>query len=189
MIEIKVTAMWVEKGYTAPLRVRLMRKARRALETVLDLVRLPNPFKLGEGIRRGEAFALGLVSATVSGIQGGPAIQAEQKFLHMIGTMTLSGNYPGAPGDTFDITLATLPAGWTLPAIGNLIIGWAGSVKAAGPSGFSYTILPGTTLRNATVDVQQGGGANQPNGEIPTSAYPVGVTGDLVQFEILLGIA
>ena len=183
MVEIKVTAMWIEKRYTGPWHKRMAAKLKRAFWTLLDLV--PRMPKLDPQI----AFSHALVSSTVSAIQGGPAIQAEQKFMHIIGTMTFSGNYPGAPGDTFDITLATLPAGWTLPAIGNLIIGWAGSIKATGASGFSYTIIPGASLRLATVDVQQNAGAGNPSAEISTAAYPPNVLSDTVQFEVLLGIA
>lgn len=134
--------------------------------------------------------ALGALASSVGSLPGGggPTIQAEQKFLHIIGTFVLTGSYPGAPGDTFDVTLATLPPGYTINSLGPIIMGWAQSIKAAGASGFSYTIIPGTTIRNGTLDVQQNGAGNGPNAEISTSAYPSGVLTDTVQFEILVGI-
>jgi hypothetical protein len=175
--------MYIRKGYTAPWRVRMMRKIKTAVYNVLDLLRVPK-FDLER------AFSMSAVAGTVSSLNsGGPAIQAEQKFLHVIGTAVLTGNYPGAPGDTWDLTQLILPPGWTLPALGTLIIGWAASIKAAGPSGFSYTVIPGATLQTTKLDVQQGGGAASPNGEIPTAAYPAAVLGDTVQFELLFGIA
>lgn len=134
--------------------------------------------------------ALGALASTVSNLPGGggPAVQAEQKFLHVIGTFALTGNYPGAPGDTFDVSLATLPPGYVFPTLGPIIMGWAQSIKTTGPSGFAYTIVPGTTIRNGTLDVQQNGAGNGPNTEISSSAYPAGVLADTVQFEILIGI-
>src|SRR5579859_632489 len=109
MIEARVTAMYIRKGYTSPWRVRMMRKLKFAIYTVLDLLRMPK-------FDPRTAFSLSAVTGTVSSLNtGGPAIQAEQKFLHVIGTLVLTGNYPGAPGDTWDLTQLGLPAGWTLP--------------------------------------------------------------------------
>lgn len=182
--DIKVQAI-IEKKQWVPRRMRtkrlLMRAAGRLAQAALEVMAF---------FRLKPRLALGVLASSVSNLPGGggPAVQAEQKFLHVIGTFVLTGNYPGAPGDVFDVTLATLPPGYTFPTLGPIIMGWAQSINPKGVSGFSYTIVPGSTIRNATLDVQQGGGANAPNVEIASSGYAAGITGDTIQFEILIGI-
>lgn len=164
--------------------------------SMIENVRIPAPrrsrlFRILSKIF-GHHMARHAVASQVSLLAnvGMPAIQAEQKFLHIIGTLALSGNYPGAPGDTLDLTLMVLPPGWVLPIQGTVIAAWAQSIKPTGVSGFSYTIFtpPGNSIRNSIVAVQQGAGASAPNADIPTSAYPAGVSGDTILFEILIGL-
>lgn len=182
--DIKITAI-IEKKQWVPRRLRMKRHMLRLAGYMA--------WMLAKAVRvvapRFEP-ALGALASSVSNLPGGggPAVQAEQKFLHVIGTFALTGNYPGAPGDVFDVTLATLPPGYSLPTLGPIIMGWAQSIKATGPSGFCYTIVPGTTIRNGTLDVQQNGAGNGPNAEISSSGYPGSITGDTIQFEILIGI-
>jgi hypothetical protein len=102
------------------------------------------------------------------------------------GTIVLSGNYPGAPGDIWDLTQMTLPPGWTLPVAGKVIQGYAQSANPAGASGFLYVIIPGSTLKNCKVEVQASGGSGNPHGDIATAAYPAGVLGDTIQFNVII---
>jgi hypothetical protein len=190
MIEGRITAIVEKRGTLLSWRKAIARAPRLLRRGLLDLVRgavswaeVPDVLLV--------AFSRSLLASSVSPLPnaGGVAIQAEQKFLNIIGTIALTGNYPGAPGEVFDITKLALPPGWTLPAVGALVCGWAWSINPAGSSGFSYTVIPGSLQTNGRLDVQQGGGAATPNGEIPTAAYPAGVLGDTIQFEVLVTVA
>lgn len=190
MLEARVTAIVEKRGTLINWRAAITRAPRLIARGLLDLIRGAVSWSEVPDVLHA-AFSRSALTSTVSGLPGasGVAIQAEQKFLNIIGTIKLTGNYPGAPGEVFDITQLILPPGWTLPAIGAIICGWAWSINPLGASGFSYTVIPGSTQQNGHLDVQQNGGAASPNGEIPTSAYPAGVSGDTIQFEVLLAIA
>ncbi len=117
---------------------------------------------------------------------GRPAIQIDPSsgLATLYFTLAFTGNYPGAPGDTLDLTKMVLPPGFTLP-LGKVIQGWAQSANPAGASGFLYLINAAggfpAALNALTVEVQASGGSGNPHGDISTTAYPAGVTGDTVQ--------
>jgi hypothetical protein len=190
MLEAKVIAIVEKKGTLISWRKAIERAPRLIGRGLLDLIRGAVSWAEVPDVLR-VAFSRSALASSVSPLPnaGGVAIQAEQKFLNIIGTIALTGNYPGAPGEIFDITKLTLPPGWTLPAVGAIVCGWAWSINPLGSSGFSYTIIPGSTQQNGKLDVQQGGGASSPNGEISTAAYPAGVLSDTIQFEVLVTVA
>lgn len=190
MLEGKITAIIEKKGTLLSWRKAIERAPRLIGRGLLDFLRGAVSWdELGD--MTSFAFSRSLLTSSISPLPnaGGVAIQAEQKFLNLVGTIKLTGNYPGAPGEIFDVTQMSLPPGFTLPAVGAIVCGWAWSINPAGASGFSYTVIPGSLQTNGRLDVQQGGGAASPNGEIPSTGYPPGVLSDTIQFEVLVTVA
>ena len=91
-------------------------------------------------------------------------------------TPTNAVNYPGAPGDTLDLTvLGDLIKSGQLPVFAELQ-----SIKSTGATGYEYRYIPGTTLANGTFQVLQCAAAGNPMADIGAGAYPAAVLADTI---------
>jgi hypothetical protein len=91
-------------------------------------------------------------------------------FVYAVATLAFSGNYPTG-GDTLDFTqvASVLPSDTIVQAFAE---------SQNGNSGY-YIPIQGTALNNWKLKAFVGGGT-----ELTAGAYPVGVTGDIVQLSI-----
>jgi hypothetical protein len=91
-------------------------------------------------------------------------------FMYAVATLTFSGSYPSG-GDTLDFTTVSdkLPSTQIVQVFAE---------SQNGNSGY-YIPIQGTALNNWKLKAFVGGGT-----EITAGAYPVGVTGDVVQLSI-----
>lgn len=107
------------------------------------------------------------VNLTPNNVDGSPS-----NFFFGAGTLTFSGSYTTG-GDTLDFT----------PVMGLLPTSQAPVQVAAWSQGgtpFAYVPIQGSSFNNWKLKIFQAGGA-----EIAAGAYPAGVTGDIVAFQIL----
>ncbi|SRR5712691_4525489 len=83
--------------------------------------------------------------------------------------LTFSGSYPTG-GDTIDFTTVIGKAylGKVFIAAKSPLYGYA-----AGTSGHSYGLIPGTTMANGKIKISTASAT-----ELPAAAYPAGITGD-----------
>lgn len=98
-----------------------------------------------------------------------------QKTVLVRGTLILSGNY-SAGGDALDLTAATSPKGEAGVEAKSL----PKHFRIWGQNGYSYAYIPGTTRANGKLKVNTTAATELPGA--PT-AYPAGITGDVVNFE------
>ncbi len=88
------------------------------------------------------------------------------------GRIALSGSYPGENGDVFDLTkFAGAPVKKNAQAI----------VSIWGINGYGYGYYPGADLTAGKVKV-----TTASNTEHTTAAYAAGVSGDTINFEVVL---
>ena len=91
------------------------------------------------------------------------------KSLYVTATLTFSGSY-STGGDTIDFTtiIGKGYLGRVFQAGKSPLYGYA-----AGTSGHSYGLIPGTTLANGKIKINTTAGT-----ELAAGAYPAGVSGD-----------
>lgn len=100
---------------------------------------------------------------------------ASQKYLELMGKLTISGNYvPG--GDPLNLQTGDVPAD-LIPALPVLIVS---QDSTPGTNLFVYIYVPGTNLSNGKVQVFTGAAAQTGLTELAAGAYPAGVLADQV---------
>ena len=109
------------------------------------------------------------MAITIS-LQPGNVDSSASNFVYAVATLAFSGNYPTG-GDTLDFTQVAnvLPSDTIVQAFAE---------SQNGNSGY-YIPVQGTALNNWKLKAFVGGGT-----ELTAGAYPVGVTGDIVQLSI-----
>lgn len=98
------------------------------------------------------------------------------KVLHVLGTITASGNYT-TDGDTLSFVNAAIKSA-SVPLL----------VIVTGKAGYTYVFVPGTTQANGKLLVfycDYAASSAGPLIQIPQAAYPAGVTGDTINFYAL----
>jgi len=111
------------------------------------------------------------------------------KSIKVLFTITASGSYP-ANGDTLDLTaLFALAAGAPGSMVPTAALPLKVDIKSnkgtAQANLFVYNYLPGTTLANGKMQIYTGAAAQTGLTEFAAGAYPAGVTGDVIQGEVL----
>lgn len=102
---------------------------------------------------------------------------ATQKMQRVYFQVTATGNYPGTPGDTLDLTPLGAISGYP-PLLVDI-----SSQNPAGASGYQYEYNPGATTptqANGKFQVLASGASGAPNADIGAVAYPAGVLNDVI---------
>ena len=89
------------------------------------------------------------------------------KRIHVIGTITASGNYTTG-GDTVSLALPQIKSN-SAPLF----------VDVKGQAGYTYQFKPGTSMSNGLLGCYSGGT------ETAAGAYPGGITGDIITFHAI----
>lgn len=119
---------------------------------------------------------MALASALISSGIGGDSFEVRPHVAEAFFKITASGSYTTG-GDTLDLTAITGAPGQGMPPGSSQL---PLQVLVQGQAGYEYAFVPGTTLANGKLKVQQCAGSGSPLAEIAQSSYPAGVTGDTI---------
>jgi hypothetical protein len=113
------------------------------------------------------------------------AVTKLQNTFQIAGTIVPSGSYV-AGGDTVNLLTATYGPGQTPPPTQSVPLSFqAQSFKTAGATTvYSYSGVNGATIGALKLQVLVTGSGAAPSAELAAGAYPAGVSGDTITFQV-----